>query len=120
MGQVYTIAGQPTTSGYQNGAALSAIFNNPYGVAYDASGILYITDQLNNVIRTYDPAGDRRRAFLTNTPSKSLLSLQFRRSRCLLVGLVPLTVGTSTASELMLSSALHVVLRMSALAFFTS
>jgi hypothetical protein len=57
-GQVYTIAGQKGTSGYQNGAALSAIFNNPFGVAYDTSGILYISDQTNNIIRAYDPTGE--------------------------------------------------------------
>lgn len=52
----YTIANQITgspTGGYQpdNGVAANAWLNNPFGVAVDASGNIYIADTLNHIIR---------------------------------------------------------------------
>ena len=52
----YTIANQTTGTpigGYQpdNGVAANAWLNNPFGVAVDASGNIYIADTLNNIIR---------------------------------------------------------------------
>lgn len=31
-------------------------FNQPYGIAFDGNGILYVCDRLNNRLQTYDPA----------------------------------------------------------------
>ncbi len=51
-GDVYTVAGDGT-SGYSGngGPATSAEIDQPYAVAFDASGNLLFTDQWNNVIR---------------------------------------------------------------------
>ena len=54
-GVVSTLAGSGTTGpgngGYTDGAALSAQFSGPQGVAVDASGNVYVADNGNNVIR---------------------------------------------------------------------
>ncbi|SRR5579871_492906 len=50
-GMVSTYAGIAGTTGFANGAASSATFNEPYGLALDNSGNLYVTDILNNSIR---------------------------------------------------------------------
>lgn len=50
-GDVNTIAGVPGSSGYQDGPALSALFNNPLGVAVDSAGNVYVADTGNNAIR---------------------------------------------------------------------
>lgn len=46
------------TAGYSgdNGPATFAQLNNPYGIALDASGILYVADSGNHIIRTLTPA----------------------------------------------------------------
>jgi sugar lactone lactonase YvrE len=49
-GQTTTIAGN-NNPGTQNGAALSATFNNPTGITIDAAGNIYIADMLSNQIR---------------------------------------------------------------------
>lgn len=41
-------------AGFANGAVASATFNEPYGLAKDISGNLYVTDVLNNCIRKID------------------------------------------------------------------
>jgi RHS repeat-associated protein len=49
-GLVQTIAGA-TPEGFANGPALQALFKQPEGIAVNASGVLYIADTQNNVIR---------------------------------------------------------------------
>jgi serine/threonine-protein kinase len=49
-GVVTTFAGA-TTSGKTEGVGSTARFNNPVGIAADASGALYIADTSNNKIR---------------------------------------------------------------------
>jgi sugar lactone lactonase YvrE len=55
-GSVYSIAGPASgvtsgTFGYADGTGTAAKFNNPYGIAIDASGNLYVADSFNNCIR---------------------------------------------------------------------
>jgi sugar lactone lactonase YvrE len=52
-----TLAGAAVGPGSADGAASVARFNNPYGVAVDAAGTIYIADQSNNTIRAITPAG---------------------------------------------------------------
>jgi len=57
-GIIHTIAGNGAV-GYtgNNGPATAASLNYPYGLAFDGGGNLYISDDLNNVIRKVDAAG---------------------------------------------------------------
>jgi streptogramin lyase len=52
---ITTIAGTGTL-GYSgdNGQAITATFNNPYGIALDSIGNVYVADTVNNVIRKID------------------------------------------------------------------
>lgn len=52
-GTVSTLAG--SSSGYTNSSGSSAKFNNPYGVAVDAQGNIYVSDMGNHVIRKISP-----------------------------------------------------------------
>jgi hypothetical protein len=55
-GIVSTVAGDGTI-GTRNGAANTAQFNFPRGVATDKAGNIYVTDAGNNLIRKITPAG---------------------------------------------------------------
>lgn len=55
-GVTSTLAGNGN-AGFNNGAGSSATFNNPTGVALDASGNVYVADLLNNMIRKITPDG---------------------------------------------------------------
>jgi len=55
QGIVQSFAGFPTFNGDQT--ALTTMFNNPTGVAVDGTGIVYVTDSGNNLIRTIDTTG---------------------------------------------------------------
>lgn len=48
---VTTIAGSGTASELDNTTGTSATFNSPYGIAYDGSGYLYVTDFAGNKVR---------------------------------------------------------------------
>ena len=50
-GIVSTFAGGASSLGSNDGAALSARFNRPSGVAVDAAGNVYVADTVNNTIR---------------------------------------------------------------------
>jgi hypothetical protein len=51
-----TLAGTATT-GFDDGPALSARFNNPHGVALDAAGNVYVADTGNHTIRKISAQG---------------------------------------------------------------
>jgi len=54
-GVVSTLAGG--TAGHQEGPGAGARFNEPYGVAVDSSGHLYVADSFNHRIRKITPEG---------------------------------------------------------------
>ncbi|WP_288882447.1 RHS repeat-associated core domain-containing protein [Pedobacter panaciterrae] len=55
-GVVTTYAGTGT-AGITNGAALSSTFRNPMGLAFDATGNLYVADRINHVVRKITSGG---------------------------------------------------------------
>ncbi|MDR6534326.1 NHL repeat-containing protein [Variovorax soli] len=55
-GVVTTLAGSGT-AGSADGTGASAQFSSPWGVAIDASGYVYVTDNGNSTIRKISPAG---------------------------------------------------------------
>jgi len=48
---VTTVAGQPGTAGYQDGGPVESLFNQPWGVAVNEQGDIYIADWSNARIR---------------------------------------------------------------------
>jgi len=52
---VTTISGTAGTTGSNDGIGLSALFNNPLGIAISASGTLYVADYGNSTIREVAP-----------------------------------------------------------------
>ena len=56
-GVVSTLAGGAGQTGNTNGTGGAARFNNPFGVAVDGAGNVYVADSGNNVIRRVTAAG---------------------------------------------------------------
>jgi sugar lactone lactonase YvrE len=56
-GVVTTLAGLAGSPGCTDGTGSAARFNNPSGVAVDATGNVYVADTLNHTIRRVTPAG---------------------------------------------------------------
>lgn len=54
-GVVTTLAGQAGVTGSQNGIGAAATFKQPFGVAVDAGGTLYVADTFGNLIRKVVP-----------------------------------------------------------------
>jgi sugar lactone lactonase YvrE len=50
-GVVTTLAGTPMSTGSTNGTGSAARFSNPWGLACDTSGNIYVADTNNNIIR---------------------------------------------------------------------
>lgn len=57
-GDVSTFAGTAGQPGSDDGTGAAARFDNPHGVAVDASGNLYVADSNNSTIRKVTPAGE--------------------------------------------------------------
>ncbi len=56
-GVVTTLAGSPGQTGSSDGTGSSAKFSQPFGVAVDSAGNVYVADYYNDTIRKVTPAG---------------------------------------------------------------
>ncbi len=56
-GAVTTLAGSAGISGSNDGTGSNALFSQPYGVAVDSAGNVFVADTANAVIRMVTPAG---------------------------------------------------------------
>jgi sugar lactone lactonase YvrE len=56
-GTVSTIAGAAGQTGFKDGTGVVARFNQPYGLAVDGSGNVYVADTYNRAIRMIAPGG---------------------------------------------------------------
>ncbi|KAA8482589.1 RHS repeat-associated protein [Arcticibacter tournemirensis] len=55
-GEVSTLAGSGT-AGFANGTGKAASFNKPNAILCDNTGMLYVCDELNNMVRRISPSG---------------------------------------------------------------
>ncbi len=67
QGQVTTLAGLAGVSGVAGGVGSAARFNNPNDIAIDATGLIYVADAANQLIRRVTPGGFVEN--LSGTPS---------------------------------------------------
>jgi hypothetical protein len=56
-GEVTTLAGRAGAPGALDGAGAAARFHNPWAIAVDAAGTLYVTEQVNNTVRRVSASG---------------------------------------------------------------
>lgn len=56
-GVVTTLAGSPQAGGRADGTGTAARFDQPFGIAVDANGNVYVSDAIGNTIRKISPAG---------------------------------------------------------------
>ncbi len=59
-GEVVTLAGTPGTEGRGDGTGAAARFNEPFGVAVDDAGTVYVADASNNAIGKSPPPASSR------------------------------------------------------------
>lgn len=57
-GEVTTLAGQAGSKGSADGSGTAARFKDPFGIACDAAGNIYVADTGNSTIRKITPAGE--------------------------------------------------------------
>ena len=57
MGVVTTLAGSPGIIGSADGTGRTALFNDPWGVAVDNAGNVFVADESNHTIRKVTPMG---------------------------------------------------------------
>lgn len=57
QGVTTTLAGMPGIAGSENGSGSAARFQTPRGLVVDASGIVYVADTFNHMVRKITPAG---------------------------------------------------------------
>lgn len=73
-GTVRTLAG--SRAGFKDGTGTSALFNIPYGLTIDRSGVLYVTEFSNNSIRSITRAGVVKTVLATSgSPGPNSLNL---------------------------------------------
>jgi sugar lactone lactonase YvrE len=102
-GIITTVAGNGT-GGYSGdgGTATSAELNNPYGVALDANGNLYIADTLNSVVRLLTPGTTSPMLSVSLTHQGDFAPGQLGASYSVVVanvGSVGATSGTVTVTD---------------------
>jgi len=56
-GVVTTLAGLDGVSGFTDGTGINALFNQPFGIAVDSAGNVFVADTGNSIIRKITPAG---------------------------------------------------------------
>jgi len=108
---VTTISGT-TAAGSANGAGTAATFNNPYVIAIDGSGNLYIGDYLNQVVRkvlstpyTISPALPAGLNFNTSTGAITGAATSYSPSTAYTITAYNLSGSASTTLTLSVSSA---------------
>ncbi|HZZ18269.1 MAG TPA: immunoglobulin domain-containing protein, partial [Opitutaceae bacterium] len=73
-GVVTTLAGTANTGGSANGSGAAALFNDPYGIAVDAAGDMFVTDLNNDTVRERYAAANSSPS-VTSQPASQSVSL---------------------------------------------